>query len=274
MLTLSQVIKIYDSSAVKKHPKNILVEYLQCEILDSIFKEKESGSLSFMGGTAIRMVYNGNRFSEDLDFDNFGLSFAAFKELLAKVARDMATKGFKTEFRFVEKGAFHCFIKFPDILYNEKLSGYRGEKILVRIDTVKKKNRQKPNLHVLNKFDIYRNILVNPPDILLSQKLMAILGRKREKGRDFYDVSFLYGFTEPNFEYIKDELRMEKEVFVKKLLEKGDSLDFSKLAKDIEPFLEKPDQAQRVIGFRNFIKQKLGENGLKATSDVFKVIPL
>ncbi len=259
MLTLSQITKIYDSAAAKKYPKNILVEYLQCEILDSIFKEKASGQLSFMGGTAIRIVYNGNRFSEDLDFDNFGLSFAEFKKLLAKAAQDMTVKGFKMEIRFVEKGAFHCFIKFPDILYNEKLSGYRGEKILVRIDTVKKKNNRKPNLYVLNKFDIYRNIIVNPPDILLSQKLMAILGRKREKGRDFYDVSFLYGFTKPNFEYIKNELRMNKEVFAEKLLKKCDSLDFSRLAKDIEPFLENPDQAQRVIGFKDFINQKLGE---------------
>ncbi|MBU4056445.1 nucleotidyl transferase AbiEii/AbiGii toxin family protein [Patescibacteria group bacterium] len=257
MLTLSQVSQIYNSDIAEKYPKNILVEYLQCEILDSIFKEKESGQLSFMGGTAIRIVYNGNRFSEDLDFDNFGLSFSVFKKLLEKAARDMSAKGFKTEFRFVEKGAFHCFIKFPDILYNEKLSGYKQEKILVRIDTVKKKNNQKPNLYALNKFDIYRNIIVNSPDILLSQKLMAILGRKREKGRDFYDVSYLYGFTRPNFEYIKNELRMEEKKFAEKLLEKCDSLDFSKLAKDIEPFLEKPDQEQRVIGFRDFIIQKL-----------------
>lgn len=259
MLTMSQVSQIYNSDIAKNYPKNILVEYLQCEILDSIFKEKESGRLSFMGGTAIRIVYNGNRFSEDLDFDNFGLSFIAFKKLLEKAARDMSVKGFKTEVRFAEKGAFHCFIKFPDILYNEKLSGYKQEKILVRIDTVKKKNNQKPNLYILNKFDIYRNIIVNPPDILLSQKLMAILGRKREKGRDFYDASYLYGFARPNFEYIKNELRIEKEMFAEKLLEKCDSLNFLKLAKDIEPFLEKPDQAQRVIGFRDFIKQKLVE---------------
>jgi len=84
MLTLSQVSQIYNSDIAEKYPKNILVEYLQCEILDSIFKEKESGQLSFMGGTAIRIVYNGNRFSEDLDFDNFGLSFSVFKKLLEK----------------------------------------------------------------------------------------------------------------------------------------------------------------------------------------------
>ncbi|MFZ2970413.1 MAG: nucleotidyl transferase AbiEii/AbiGii toxin family protein [Minisyncoccia bacterium] len=257
MLTLSQLGQFCGPNIVKNYPKNILVEYVQCEILDSIYKEKESGQLGFMGGTAIRIVYQGNRFSEDLDFDNFGLSFTLFKKLLEKVERDMAAKGFEIEFRFIEKGAFHCFIKFPNILYNEKISGYRGEKILVRIDTVQKRKAIEPNLYALNKFDIYRNILVNPPDIILSQKLMAILGRKREKGRDFYDVSYLYGFAEPNFEYIKNELRTEKKEFGEKLFKKCEKLNFMQLAKEVEPFLIKPDQIRRVVDFKGFIKQKL-----------------
>lgn len=257
MLTLSQLGQFYDSNADKNYPKNILVEYLQYELLDSIYKEKESGKLSFMGGTAIRIVYQGNRFSEDLDFDNFCLSFAAFKNLLEKVVRDMRDKGFEMEFRFVEKGAFHCYIKFPNILFSEKLSGYKGEKILVRIDTAQKKRGWKPNFYALNKFDIYRNILVNPSDIILSQKLIAILERKREKGRDFYDVSYLYGFTEPNFKYIESELGVKKSIFIKKLFQKCEKLNFTGLAKDVEPFLIKPDQAQRVTDFKSFIRQKL-----------------
>ncbi len=257
MLTLSQLKQFYDPNIAKNYPKNILVQYLQCELLDSIYKEKESGQLSFMGGTAIRIVYQGNRFSEDLNFDNFGLSFALFKKLLEKVARDMRDKGFEIEFRFVEKGAFHCYIKFPNILYYETLSGHHREKILVRIDTVQKKKIQKPNLYALNKFDIYRNILVNSSEIILSQKLITILERKREKGRDFYDTSYLYGLTEPNFEYIETELGIKRDMFIKKLFAKCDKLNFGILAKDVEPFLTNPDQAQRVADFKNFIRQKL-----------------
>ena len=54
----------------------MLVEYLQYELLDSLFKDAAAAELSFIGGTAIRILHDSPRFSEDLDFDNFGLSFA------------------------------------------------------------------------------------------------------------------------------------------------------------------------------------------------------
>lgn len=256
MLTFAQLKKDY--SVVKNaSSKSILVEYLQYEILDSIYKQKKSAQLSFIGGTAIRIVHNGNRFSEDLDFDNFGLSFGEFQELMSDVIEDMRLKGFAMEARLVEKGAYHCYIKFPHILQESKIDAKASEKILVRIDTVRKEKLFDPEVHILNKFDIYRTILANPIAIVLAQKLMAILGRKREKGRDFYDVSYLYGKTQPDFSYIEKMLAISKDEFVKKLLARCEDLDFSHLAKDVEPFLIEADQSSRVVEFREFIKKQL-----------------
>jgi Domain of unknown function (DUF1814). len=79
---------------------------------------------AFLGkhrGTAIRILYQNPRFSEDLDFDNFGLSFKTFEKLLQIACNDMTNKGFVVEYRFVERGAYHCYIKFPDILYQTDL---------------------------------------------------------------------------------------------------------------------------------------------------------
>lgn len=255
MLTFSQ-LKEYYKSYPNAPVKSILVEYLQHELLDSLYKQKNSSFLSFIGGTSMRIVYGGNRFSEDLDFDNFGLSFENFSEMMDGVIRDMESKGFDMEIRLVEKDAYHCYIKFPHIL-QEAGSGVLGEKILVRIDTVEKDKIFEPVVYTLNKFDIYRNILVNPLDILLSQKLITILFRKREKGRDFYDVSYLYGKTEPDFSYIEKVLSMSRDEFVKKLIARCEKLDFKVLAKDVEPFLIQPDQIDRVVGFEEFIKSKL-----------------
>ncbi len=256
MLTFPQLKKYYVD--VKNAPsKSILVEYLQYEILDSIYKQKKSAQLSFIGGTAIRIVHGGNRFSEDLDFDNFGLSFEEFQELMNDVIEDMKLKGFIMEARLIEKGAYHCYIKFPHILQAANLSVAVDEKILVRIDTVEKEKIFQPQIYTLNKFDVYRDILVNPVNIVLSQKLMTILGRKREKGRDFYDTSYLYGKTQPDFSYVEKVLSVTKDEFIEKLLTRCEELDFTFLAKDVEPFLIEADQARRVIGFKEFIKKKL-----------------
>ncbi len=256
MLTFDQLKKYYTDS--KSNPsKSILVEYLQYEILDSIFKQKKSAQLSFIGGTAIRIAFGGNRFSEDLDFDNFGLSFDEFQELMNEVVDDMKIKGFAMEARLIEKGAYHCYIKFPHILQEANLGSAPNEKILVRIDTVKKEKLFQPQVLTLNKFDIYRDILVNPIEVLLAQKMMAILGRKREKGRDFYDVSYLYGKTQPDFAYIEKTLNLSRAEFSEKMLARCEEFDFAFLAKDVEPFLIQVDQVSRVLGFKDFIESKL-----------------
>lgn len=256
MLTFSQLKQYYFNSN-NIPAKSILVEYLQYEILDSIYKQKNSNKLIFIGGTGIRIVHGGNRFSEDLDFDNFGLSFDDFQELIDAVIADMKIKGFVMETRLVKKGAYHCYIKFPHLLQQLNLSLMSNEKILVRIDTVYKNKLYKSNVYTLNKFDIYKNILTNPIDIALSQKLITILQRKREKGRDFYDVSYLYGKTQPNFDYIEKTLSLTKSEFIKKLLLRCDELNFSILAEDVKPFLIDYDQINRVVNFNDFIKKQL-----------------
>lgn len=257
MLTLDRILSRY-SPQERLHPRNILVEYIQHEILDSLFKQKESVALSFIGGTALRIVYGGNRFSEDLDFDNFELDFEQFQGLLEKVVRDMEVKGFSVEFRFVEKLAFHCYIKFPDMLREGNLAKHPEEKILVRIDATRKERIFSPDVYTLDAFDLYRDILVNPLPVILSQKLIAIAGRKRDKGRDFYDVSLLWNRTRPDFEYLKAVTGNERESFMRMVLNRCERADFDALARDVEPFLVDPEQSARVRNFLSFARKSFG----------------
>ncbi len=257
MLSFDQIKKIYPENLLIQNPKAVLVEYVQHEILDSIYKQSGSENLSFMGGTAIRIVYDGKRFSEDLDFDNFSLSFLQFKKLLEKVTVDMNAKGFDLEFRFIEKGAYHCYIKFPKLLQESNLAVHKEEKLLVRIDTVRKKKQIKPQIVILDKFDVYRKILVNPIDVILSQKIVAILERKREKGRDFYDVSFLLAKTRPNYEYLEKVHKIKKTDLKKILLKKIKDLNFQQLSEDVLPFLQEPSDKERILTFEEYIISKL-----------------
>ena len=250
MLTIDQIRSYFSETVFRKNPHGALVEYLQYELLDSLFKNPNSAHLSFIGGTAIRILHQSVRFSEDLDFDSFDLSFTGFEELLTTACRDMEYKGFIIEYRIAKHNAFHCYIRFPEMLFNAGISPDKGRKILLQVDTEKKVKYYTPNTVVLNKFAVFRRILSAPPAILLAQKMLAVLFRKREKGRDLFDVSFLMGITKPDFEYVEKCIGVEKNEFLKMFTERLNELDLNFLATDVEPFLFTPEQKDRVLSFR------------------------
>jgi predicted nucleotidyltransferase component of viral defense system len=258
MLTIEQISSYFPPLLRQRNPRGMLVEYLQYELLDSLFKHPASATLSFIGGTAIRLLHDSHRFSEDLDFDNFGLSFKQFEDLLKAACRDMEYKGFVVEYRFVEKGAYHCYIRFPEILHQSGLSPDAGRKILIRIDSEAKEKLYEPARIFLNKFTIYRQILAAPAGIILAQKMMTILQRKREKGRDIYDVSFLMGFAGPDFVYIERILGLDQTEFLRRFNERIEELDLNLLARDVEPFLFAPEQQERVTTFRDYWREFRG----------------
>ncbi|MFH1191982.1 MAG: nucleotidyl transferase AbiEii/AbiGii toxin family protein [bacterium] len=99
---------------------------------------------------------------------------------------------------------------------------------------------------------------LTPIEIILSQKVGAILGRKRAKGRDFFDLVYLLGRTDFNFEYLDFKLEIKnKKQLKEKLLDAASDLKMEELAKDVLPFLIKPDDAQRILSFRQYIEQRL-----------------
>ncbi len=252
MLTVEQISSQFPLPLRQSNPRGMLVEYLQYELLDSLFKNSAAAPLSFIGGTAIRLLHDSHRFSEDLDFDNFGLSFAQFEDLLKTACRDMEYKGFLIEYRIVEKGAYHCYIRFPEILYKLGLSPDTGRKILIRIDSEAKEKIYEPRRAFLNKFAVYRQILAAPAGVLLTQKMIAILYRKQEKGRDIYDVSFLLGFSSPDFAYTEKLLALKPAEFFRRFNERLGELDLNFLARDVEPFLFAPEERERVATFREY----------------------
>jgi len=259
MLTLEQIKGYFEAQLVKKNPKGVMVEYLQHELLDSLFKNKEAVSLCFIGGTAIRILQHGRRFSEDLDFDNFGMAFMQFEKMLQKTCRDLETKGFLVESRTVERGAYHCYLRFPEILYRAGISPHAEEKILIRIDTERKERLYEPRPYLLNKFNVYRLILTAPLSILLSQKMMTLMSRKREKGRDVFDVSFLLGVVRPDFDYLEKCLDIGKKEIIQQFTNRVEDLDLEFLARDVEPFLFSAEQKERVLTFREYWQQLAGK---------------
>lgn len=258
MLTLEQVKTYFPKETANKNIKGMLVEYLQCEFLDSMFKVSRSEYLSFIGGTAIRIIYNSQRFSEDLDFDNFGLDFKQFEEITAKTCREMQVKGFNLEWRSLKKdNVFHCYIKFPSIFGEFGVKAHHLAKIFLAVDAETKRKVVKPEIFTINRFGVFRSVPTYDPSVLLSQKLIAIINRKRQRGRDFYDASFLSGIAKPDYAYIKSVAGAGKEKFKEKLMKICRRLDYKALSKDVEPFLFAQEQKQRILSFNKNLPSML-----------------
>lgn len=255
MLDFDQIKNQY-SPQLQGFQRAILREYLQYKILQAVFESKQASRLSFLGGTALRIIHGNTRFSEDIDLDNFGLSWQAFGDMIQKVRRFLELEGFDVEIREVARDAYHCYLRFPELLYEQGVSVHPDEKILIQVDTAAQGYDYQPQLVVLNKFDIFTQIRVTPLEVLLSQKIFTAINRKRAKGRDFYDITFLFSKTKPDFSFLEQKMAIHSPAELRDvLLEKIAGYDFEALAKDVAPFLVSQDEVKRVLLFREFWQQ-------------------
>lgn len=258
MLKLSELLLGYPAE-LQVHRAFILREYLQYKILEILFDSKYASKFCFLGGTCLRLVHGNSRFSEDLDFDNFDLSEADFGQVAEIIQNGLAIQGYEVEMKQVIKGAYHCYIRFPGLLFEQGLSGYKEEKILIQLDTEPQYFDFQPTSFVLNKFDVTTEIQVTPPDLLLAQKFTALCLRKRPKGRDFYDIVFLLSRSlQPNYAYLHQKLGVSNAEELKaKIKVLCAEVDLTEMAKDVQPFLFYPNEEKKVKLFEKIIEQSI-----------------
>jgi predicted nucleotidyltransferase component of viral defense system len=255
MLDLEQIRREYPAS-LQGFDRAMIREYLQYKILHAIFESRQASELSFLGGTALRIVHGNSRFSEDIDLDNFSLSWQSFGELIKRVKLYLELEGFLVETSLVARNAFHCDLKFPELLFEQGLSPHQGEKIFIQLDTLAQGYYYQPEVKMLNKFDVFTEIRVTPLNVLLSQKIVTAVQRKRPMGRDFYDITFLFSKTKPDYGFINQKMGVTSpEKLRQELLLRTADIDFNQLAADVAPFLITQEQVIRVVKFRQFWEQ-------------------
>jgi len=255
MLELSQIESFYPQP-LKPFKRNILREYLQYKILEIIYTSPYAGKTVFMGGTALHIAHGLPRFSEDLDFDNRLLNKKSFASITELIRRRLELEGYQVEAQNSYKGAFRAYIKIADVLYDNKLSAHKAEKLMIQLDAEPQKFEYEPDSFILNRFDVFAKVAVVPLEILLSQKLFAILMRKRPMGRDFYDAIFLLGKTRPDMGYLRAKLKISDITQLKdKLSERCAGLDFKRMAKDVEQFLFNSEDAKKIPLFPELVKE-------------------
>jgi len=256
MLNLDQILSFAkDNGLPVGRERQAMIEYLQCLLLQSLTRRAPIGKLSFIGGTSLRFFYNLPRFSEDLDFDNFGLSVLDFEEMIKKILVDLEDYGFVVDSLIKIKGAFHCYIRFNHLLYKNKLSPHASEKILVKIDTNRQEFPVLTEKIFFNRYGVVEDVTVNPKDILMAQKTIALLERKTPKGRDFFDFVFLDGITKPNLSYLQLKAGINSLAELKeRLLVHCQKMDFKQLEADVAPFLFNDFDLIRITKFKQYIE--------------------
>lgn len=146
---------------------------------------------------------------------------------------------------------------FPGLLFQEGLSGHQEEKILIQLDTESQGFSFQPQTFVLARFGLFTRMVVTPPDLLLAQKLYTLVNRPRAKGRDYFDIVFLFsqGY-QPNYAYLEAKMSAGTPELLRAAISKLLSrVDLTELAADVRPFLFNPDDDRRVRYFQEFWEQ-------------------
>jgi len=190
-----------------KESKIRKAEIFQLLLLNSIYSLPGSEHVIFQGGTALRWVYGGMRFSEDLDFVTT-LSEKEIKKLVESTFKNMnsvctAQFGLGTIEQKKKKRRPDAF----QVLFIYRPENQR-ERIAVKVEFERLQHGCLPEYEQVVLRDIpsvtamiasgalmmpYSSsiLLVETGEEILSDKIRAIYERKYIKGRDIYDIWWL-----------------------------------------------------------------------------------
>ncbi len=182
MISQSQATQLADIHNIDLY--SIYREYLQLVILNELYQLEASHDLIFKGGTALRLIYQSPRFSEDLDF-NANCDHKTTKQLLDDT------------FVQIRQHIPHIYVKYPKSLLGLTAKIYLPLEISKQDLTVKMdfSFRQKildyNQTTVKTKFPVSNFALIRAMtrEEILAEKVGAIL--TRNKARDIYDLWWL-----------------------------------------------------------------------------------
>jgi predicted nucleotidyltransferase component of viral defense system len=208
----SQAQAIVRSADNPQTAQLLLREYLQHLVLRQMFEQKLLAKWIFQGGTALRIVYGVNRFSEDLDFHlNETTPDFSLTASITKLSKNLQLQGYKISVsKISESNVRSAFIRFEGLPYELGLSPHANAKLSVKIevDACPPSGFQVQQV-MINRYFPY-SIRVHDLPSFMAGKLHAILQRPYTKGRDYYDLIFLlsrWQNLEPNFIYLESALR-------------------------------------------------------------------
>lgn len=265
MLLVEEMIKQYNPETTEE-VKAALKEILHSIVLVGLSRSGFFNKASFYGGTALRIFYGLNRYSEDLDFTlnekdenfNFEQYFKTINEVALSYGLELEIS-YKTkkidspiESAFAKLNTYQTLIKLK---VNSNLTKYLHKDELMKVKfevdcypslgfNVESKWLDNPEYASVNVLDL---------PSLFAGKIHAILCRTYKnnvKGRDYYDfLFFIRKRVKPNLEFLKNKLietgkltindEFNNDIVKQMLINKIKTVDFAQIKNDAQKFIFK-----------------------------------
>ena len=261
------LVDLVQSSPDPSHRRNLTREYLQALILHSLQRAGAMIPLTFHGGTALRILYGSQRYSEDLDFALEGnRDFYDFRKYLKSIWSDLEAQGFESTLKLNDQKVVHsAFVRFPGLPYELNFSPHEDETLSIRLEVDTNPPTGAGIQTSLVRKYIVLHLQHHDQASLLAGKLHAILQRPFLKGRDLYDLLWYLSdpdWPQPNITLLNNALvqtgwdaepltSISWRQVVGKQLER---IDWDSVWSDICPFLEPDDQLMELINRDTFFQ--------------------
>jgi predicted nucleotidyltransferase component of viral defense system len=199
MLTKDQLQQL--SKEYKINEYVVAREYFQLLLLKELYDKNFSERIFFKGGTCIRLIYGGTRFSEDLDF-TVEIEEKEFEKEIKKFFKEMEGK-YPLTFKERDTIAGRTYLATID-------TDFLKQKVYIKLDFSFRERVVEPSKEIIkdNQYPIiFRGyIYCLSKDEILAEKIRALLNR--EKSRDLYDVWMLLELgAKLNMEILEKKLR-------------------------------------------------------------------
>ena len=171
------------SEQLQSTEQNVVREYCQHLFLSSFYKQKGTERFLFKGGTALRLIWDSPRFSEDLDFSAFKIRFPEIEDLLEQTLVLLEQGGLSVNL-IESKRTSGGYLGILEFRWNR----FRAQ---IQLEVSLRQGRS-PRAVVTSIASSYVTdytlVHLDEPS-LVAEKVQALL--TRGKPRDFYDLYFI-----------------------------------------------------------------------------------
>lgn len=221
---------------------NIAREYCQHLFLSYFYREKDSDKVLFKGGTALKIIYESPRFSEDLDFSGFKVYSSTIEQLVENTLLEIEREGIKVDIKESKKtsGGYLAIIKFS----------FLGYLIEMQLEISFRRKDTTNGIATLITTDLVPayTVLQLLEEVLVGEKIQALLTRR--KPRDFYDFYFILRSQLPIPNHYKRAHELKEKIM--EIME-TEKLDFKNELKLFLPI----SQHQILKDFKSVVKREV-----------------